>query len=443
MKTKFVALVVVFAGMASGLFAQGANEKLGSDPNECLKNYSLYLEFYKQKNYTDALPWWKKAVAICPKYSKNFWMHGESMYQSFIGEATDPVRKEVLIDSLMWIYDQRIEHFSDDPRTPVGYVIGLKGLSLLQYRREEFRKSYELLGQAVDQLGIKSEAAFLLTYMMCSRQLFLDNEISAEQVLTDYEKTMAIVDANLKLTPNDQGFITTYDGIERYFSTSGAASCEALVALYTPKFEALRDNVEWLKKITRQLRKGDCTDSKVFSDASEALFKIEPNADAAHNLAAFFLRKQDYEKANDYLMKAINLGQQSEELADMYYEAAYIQYMYYKDYQKVRTFANKAVEARTNWGEPYLLIGKAFIDSRNDTFSDEWDRSTVFWVAVDKFIKAKSVDPESTEKANELINTYSQYFPMNELVFMRTHKEGDTYLVKGWINENTKVRSKK
>jgi hypothetical protein len=62
---------------------------------------------------------------------------------------------------------------------------------------------------------------------------------------------------------------------------------------------------------------------------------------------------------------------------------------------------------------------------------------------VDKFIQAKMVDPEQSKKANDLINQYSQYFPINEDVFMWTLEDGKKYTVGGWINEQTIVRSRK
>ena len=67
----------------------------------------------------------------------------------------------------------------------------------------------------------------------------------------------------------------------------------------------------------------------------------------------------------------------------------------------------------------------------------------IFWAAVDQFIKAKQLDPEQSQKANDLINQYSEYFPINEDVFMYTLKDGEDYKVGGWINETTKVRSRK
>jgi len=441
MKAKILALAMGLMMMAGGLMAQNS-DKLGSDPDACLKYLSLYQEFYKQGNYKDAMPWWKLAVSTCPKYSINLYIRGVNMFETKIDKETDPKKRSVLVDSLLWVYDLRIANFGDDSRSPKGYILGLKGIAIQKYRKEDYQNGYEILGESIKLMGSQSSAAVVITYMQASQQLFKDGVIDSEKVLSDYETVMDIVDTNLKLNPDDEGFKQVKEQIEAYFTNSGAATCESLTKMYTAKFAALKDDVTWLKKVTSQLKKSGCTDSKIFSETAEALFAAEPTAEAAHNLAYMFLRREETDRASEYLQKGIDIGQDSPELADMYYELASLNSRL-KNYQKARALALKATEARPNWGKPYILIGNIYIAARTEVFSDPWDISTVFWAAVDKFIKAKSVDPEVADEANNLINTYSEYFPNNEMVFFRTLRDGDNYSVGGWINETTKVRSKK
>jgi tetratricopeptide (TPR) repeat protein len=442
MKTRFAVLALGMIMITGGLKAQNS-DKFGSDPDACKRNYSIYKEFYKQRNYKDALPAWNKTIEICPQFTRGLWSDGEKIFKTRIEETEDQVKKEELIDSLMWIYDERIKYFGNDPRYPEGYILGNKGISLLRYRQSEVQKGYEILGKSIELQGSATAAPILLTYMQVSRQLFIDGFIDAGAVLKDYEKVMTIVDEVLSKTPNDADFQQAKEGIEMYFSNSGAADCEALSNLYQPQLEENKTNEEWLRKITKQLRKAGCSDGQLFYDASEALFVLNPDADAAHNLAAMFLNQQDYEQAKLYLEKSIELGQESEELADMYYELAQLNYGHFKDYQTARNQARKAIEIRPNWGEPHILIGKIYIASREQVFDDPFDRSTVFWAAVDQFIIAKNKDPEVAAEANDLIGQFSKYFPNNEVVFFHTLKEGDAYKVGGWINENTTVRSSK
>ena len=118
MKTKFVALalgLIISAGLV-----KAQDDKFGSDPNACKRNYTLYKEFHRQKNYKDALGPWQNTITICPKFSTSLWSDGEKMYKARIAETEDLITKETLIDSLMWIYDQRVTYFGTSPRYPEG-----------------------------------------------------------------------------------------------------------------------------------------------------------------------------------------------------------------------------------------------------------------------------------------------------------------------------------
>ena len=72
----------------------------------------------------------------------------------------------------------------------------------------------------------------------------------------------------------------------------------------------------------------------------------------------------------------------------------------------------------------------------------DFEKETVYWVAVDKFIRAKSIDKTLTEKANKAIATYSKYFPNTESCFFNGVESGQRYKVECWINESTKVRTR-
>ena len=63
-----------------------------------------------------------------------------------------------------------------------------------------------------------------------------------------------------------------------------------------------------------------------------------------------------------------------------------------------------------------------------------------YFAVIDKLQKAKSVDPNLAEKANELISTYSRYTPKDEDLFFIGIKKGDAVTIGGWIGETTTVR---
>ncbi len=441
MKSLIVAVLFTFA-FVPALWPQ-SNEKYGSDEQLCLRNYSLYKGYLKNNSFPDAKMFWQKMIQICPKYSTGIWADGEKIYKEIISATTDPLKKSQLIDSLLWIYDQRITYFGDNPRIPIGYILGKKGISIMQYGTRPIEEGYNTLKESVAMQRDNSNAAVILTLMKASKSLFSSGMITAEEVIENYSSCISIANVNLLKDPEDENFLAARTGIEQYLISSKAADCPTLVNIYLDQFQENQKNSEWLVKIIDLLKSTGCSDSGLYTQSVEALFVLEPSAVSAHQLANIYFTGGNYERAVEYLGKGVSLGEESEEKANMYYELAYIQYVHLKNYQKAREYALKAIDLRPHWGDPYILIGKLYIDDRMSVSDKEFEQEAVFWAAVDKFIQAKKVDPEQSKRVNELINQYSQYFPINDDVFMWTYRDGQEYKVGGWINELTTVRSRK
>ena len=72
-----VLLTLAAATFGTKVSAQG---KYGADSAECIKYLSYYQEYYKQKNYTEALPNWRKAFKLCPPTaSQNMLLNGMTL----------------------------------------------------------------------------------------------------------------------------------------------------------------------------------------------------------------------------------------------------------------------------------------------------------------------------------------------------------------------------
>ena len=190
--------------------------------------------------------------------------------------------------------------------------------------------------------------------------------------------------------------------------------------------------------LTTLMRNSDCTDEDLFYKASKELYKLEPTAESALNIALLAYNSGKYDDAINYYQQAVKLETTEDKKADYYYGIA-LSYSRQGNKVKSREFARKASEVRPDWGDPYLLVGQLYADSKNDCSSISLP-GAVFWAAVDQFIKAKSVDPSVEEKANKMILTYSAYFPNKEEAFFQNVIEGNTYVIGCWINETTKAR---
>ena len=436
-------LILVGYGLTA-VWAQPANiqdnPKYGPDSAsrmECANNLSTMSEFMKINLLDHAFPSWQLVFNDCPASSKNIYLYGVRIYRERISNQTDPALIANALDTLMLIYDRRIEHFGQE-----ALVLGRKGLDLLRYDNSQVQTSYDYLKRSADLGKGKTEDAVLLALMQTSNVLFKQDQMDGRVLIDNYLFSTDILNARIKAGQNKSRAETALQNIEAIFANSGAADCETLVEIFTPKFEETPEDAEFLKKITSLLSNQDCDDTELFARASENLYKIEPSSLAAYNLAKLFFKKEEFEKSVSYYEEAINGDAAPEEKAQYHYELGLILFSKYDNLTSARSHAWQAIQIKSAWGAPYILIGNLYASSSDNCGENEFEKTTVFWAAVDKFQQAKSVDSEASDEANELIAKYSAYFPNVEDAFFYGCENGQSYTVGCWINENTTVRTR-
>ena len=442
-------LQLVLFLLSMGMFTVSAqqmnindNPKYGADSAsriECANNLSTMSEFMKIDLYDYALPAWKKVFADCPESSRNIYLYGVKIYRAKLDRTSDPETMAGALDTLMLIYDRRAEYFGQE-----GLVLGRKGLDLFKYDRNQMQEAYSLLKRSVEISKVSSEPSVMVTLMQISNALFKSGDIEGRELIDNFlvstdnlEKRMQAAGGKYK-----EQSVKALTNIDAIFAKSGAADCEILVEIFGPKFEQAPDDLDFLKKLTTLLSDQDCEGITLFARTSENLYKLEPSSLAAYNLARLFFKKEDYEKSVSYYEEAIESEEDPVTKAKYLYELGLIQYSKYDDFIKARSLARQAISNNPEWGEPYILIGNLYVSSSSRCGENEFEKSTIFWAAVDKFIRAKSVDASVSEEASELINKYIQYFPNVEDAFFYGFENGQSYTVECWINETTTVRTR-
>jgi tetratricopeptide (TPR) repeat protein len=416
------------------------NPKYGPDSASrmnCANNLSTMSEFMKINLLDHAFPSWQIVFNECPASSKNIYLYGVKIYRKRIPEQQDPARKASALDTLMLIYDRRIENFGQK-----AMVLGRKALDLLRFDNSQVQRAYGYLKESADLGKGKTEDAVLLALMQTSSVLFKNNELDGRVLIDNYLFATDILNARLQEGKHKDWAETALQNIEAIFANSGAADCETLIEIFTPKFEETPQDPDFLKRLTVLLSGQDCEDTELFSSASENLYKIEPSSQAAYNLARLFFKNEEFDKSVAYYKEAINGDAQPEEKAEFHYELGLILFSKYDDLSNARANARQAIQKKPGWGAPYILIGNLYASSSDNCGENDFEKTTVFWAAVDKFQQAKSVDPEVSDEANELISKYSAYFPNVEDAFFYGFENGQAYTVGCWINENTTVRTR-
>jgi tetratricopeptide (TPR) repeat protein len=444
---------ILLPGLLTGIFLSTAlfaqTDKYGDDPEACREKLSTYNEFFNQNNFKDAYPSWNWCYVNCPASTKNLYIHGPKIMEYFIGETTDDKVKQLYVDSLLTVYDKRIQYFGEE-----GKVVGIKASDLLKYRPDSIAEVYRLYKRSVELSGIASSPSVLVNFVNMSVVNCKSGKISPEDALNDYTIAADLFEnqiKEMKASGNTDKIENTEKlaaKAEEIFTTSGLAKCESIIELFTPRYEANPNDEQLLKKIAgliEKTRSQDCLTTDLYAKVSESLYAISKTADAAYKIAKVYYLKGNYDKSEFYYLEAISLSEENTQKTDLCFELASIYFGNLKQYVKAREYARKTLAINPNFGEAYILIGRIYAAGGRGCGETEFEQKSLNWLIVDQFVKAKSVstDPEVIKEANELIGRYSGGFPTREEVFWLNRAEGETVTIGCWIGESTIIRCNK
>jgi len=417
--------------------------KYGEDSAKCVMELSLYREFYRQKNIPDAIKHWRWIFNNCPIATQNTYIDGVKIIKFLISKEKDKAKKQLYIDTLMMVYDKRIKYFPNHYKSgkpQVGYILGRKAVDLYKLSPGKYKETYEIFKESVGLDGNKTKAAVLVYYFRSSIKMVEKGNADKSLIVETYDQISDIVDYNIKNnTKNKDEFIKVQDNIEQTFEPF--ANCDDLINIYSDKFYNNPGDIELLKKITKILDKKDCVDNELFFDATEQLYSLEPTPKSAFLMGKMAIKKGMDDKAVRYLSEAVKMLE-GDAQADSYLLLASV-LVNQEDFPYARSCAQKAADIRPNDGRPYILIGDMYAISAKKCGDNDLTSRIAYWTAVDKYKKAKSIDETVKEEALKKINMYSKQFPNSETIFFYNLKEGDTYKIECWINENTIVRAAK
>lgn len=423
---------------------------------ECVMNVSLFHESVKNKMYADAYgPWWE-VYTTCPNANKSIYSDGAKIVEALYQATNDPAEKERLAKLAVEMQDKRIRYFGNDVKYPKAYILGEKGLAYVDFYGEtKLAEARECLRQSVEGMGNKSKVMVLVKLVDVSYALYKqDPNGKAEQFISDYEIASNALGDQAADASNKNAEIAgkQKDYVDNIFAISGAADCSKLDEIYGAVVKENLTNLDMLQKIAKLYKRVRCTESEVYFAACEAAHKLQPTQESAAGCASMAAKKGDYEAAIAYYDQAIKLAMVEDELedvADYQYNAAFYCYNNLKKYAEARKYAQASIATLSGLGQNkgqgrcYIIIGMCYAATRlygNDAKGAILNK-TVYWAAVDKFYKAKQVDPSVEAQASEFISTYSRYFPTKEERFdLPNEFNGSTYYVGGWIGETTNIR---
>jgi len=429
--------------------------KYGKDSVTCVKNLSLYKEFYKQwkaGGYKDnaladqAIGSWRYCFFQCPLVSKNMYIHGKKLIKHYIKRnKEDSVARQAYVDTLLIIYDQRIKYFGDDKKRPKGILLGRKAQDCMKYRVHLSEEYYPCFEESFKLMGNNSEPSTLFYFYVASVRYVQQKHAEKDLILENYVNIQDAIEYNLlKYADNEKKlakYTTVANNLEK--NVSKFATCEKLIALYGPKLEANPDDLTLAKNIVKFFEKRKCTSSDVYFQALEKVHAIEPNAQSAFSMGLMAFQREQYSKAKEYLVEATNTLPDSLVVKKA---SAYLllseSYRSLGQTASARTAAQKVLKYNPKEGMALIIIGDLYTSSASKCTLQGLRVS--YWAAYDKYVRAAAIadDEKTKKKAQEKAAVIKKSFPEIADLHMRNLIEGQKVTVGCWINEETTVRSR-
>jgi len=436
---RFALIVTLIFSSANVAFAQG---RFGVDSVDCVKNLSFYRDYHQQNNFKDAHPFWALAMKFCPPTaSHNFYTQGVQIMTYMIEHTTDPELRQRRIDTLLMLYDIRMANFKVDK----GVVYANKAYEVLKYKPENTEAVYEAFYKAVMAGGENATPHAMITTMQKAVELFQAEKFSADKLLELYSKISDFAEKQMKVNALDEQIRRACHDLESIFCTSGAATCCNLVAMLKPAFEANPQDKDLVIRVVKLLSMNDCTANDLYYKAVEAYHTLDPSPGSAYGLARMYHAKGETSRAIQYYREAI--AHPDTPPFDKTRYCLELATVYMRDLHsptQAATFARQAIATSPNDGRGYMLMGNIWAALHGKCGDDEISKKAMFWVSVDYFNRAKSMDSSLAEEANKFINSHTQHFPLQQDIFMYDLTEGEVYTVTcSGLTEQTRVRARK
>jgi hypothetical protein len=452
MKTKLTLLFIA----AASFLVQAQNTEA------CTETLSLMATSVKSKD-ASAYDYLTTLRKECPSFHKSIYSQGEFAIKLKIEKAANPAEKEKYVRDLLKFYDEHDQYF---PNNGAGNKMK-KGLALFENKVGTSDEVFQLLDVAfkTDYANFKYAKAIYVYFEILVNNHKANKGIELQQVFDKYDDLTKKLDEEEEELSNEKDVLLNKEEAGQALSDKENArkarlennldifenvrndmdnvilelsTCAKLIPFYQKGFEQNKTNEEWLKRATNRLEAKECDSDPLFSKMSEALYKLNPSAEAAEKLGVVEYQRKNMTKAMEYFNQAANLHTDNTKKANIYYKIASL----YSKSNKVqsRNYARKALQVKPSYGKAYLLIASLYGSSINECGNDQFEKRAMYWLAAQYCNKAAAVDSTIKTKANNDAAKYRAAAPSKTEIF-QSGKAGQRIAFNCWVGESIVVPS--
>lgn len=437
MKSLKLILAVAFAAMSFSAMAQvnydDPRYAIWGENAEQRKSNMLANQFLKEsvdnKDYKAAAGYLKQLLEQAPKGAQGIYTNGIKLYKTLINTAKTDEQRNVYIDSLLYVYDVRLQAFANHSRYGKAYILDRKAREYLTYKpedREGVRKIFSEAIAATEEKNGKADMELVAIYFSNLCEDYKNNLVDATAVISDYDRFSPLYEG----AEGDAAELKNQ--FDTAFGASGAASCENLEALFSKKLAEKPEDVALLGQAVSLMSRANCN-SDFFFNTAEKFYSLKPSSETALFLAQGFQGREEFDKAMKYLNEALAAETDNAERAKLYTRIGLISIQTGDHSNAMNAAKEIKALAPENGYAPYIMA-QCYAASASGDFTAQ----AGYWAAYDTMnqaVEMLSSEPAIQEAAKKMAAAYRGSFPTKEECFFNEVTAGARYTVtKGYAS---------
>lgn len=437
-------MISAIALIAINSFGQCSVPDFGQDREKAEVMNARYSDALREGKIKEAkapLVW---LLNNAPKLTTKIYIDGADIYEALADKENDEKKKNVLIDSMLIMYDLRIKNCGEEAN-----VMNRKANGAFKFLYKNVARQPELLSlydKAYELNGNNLSDPTITVYM---NVVYLNakyaKSVNADQVLERYDKIIAIIDAKTKVAMerNKQDLVKKYkdykatvdDLLIKAIADLGGADCDFVKEKMEPKYRANPD-LDMAKKMFVLMTADKCFDDPLWLEIADLLIKNgEKDFGLMKNVAIKYISNDNFVKGEAMLKEALNLATDPKDKSEV------LGILGNLEIKKGNKVAARDLFFQANKIDPSNLdalskIGDLYMSAGNECnrLKSKAEDRLVYLAAYDMYARAKD--------AQGMIKAKNQ-FPSVEEIFEMTWNKGDTKNIDWcWVGGSVVIRTR-
>lgn len=439
MRSSVLLLALSFGAFAG--FGQCRDWIWPDDKAKAEEKVALYDDAKTQKNFKAAVAPLQWMLNNAPKWNTKLYIDATDIYNNLASAEKDPARKQVLVDSLMMLYDMRITNCGDEVN-----VLNRKALYAAVYNSQNKAKTAEVLALFDKVYEISGNAVLdnnLLTYMQVIQlNAVLLKNLNQDQILQRYDKLSDVIDAKIKKaqSENKQADVERLKKVKSSIDDilvkipGVKLDCEFVKTNLEPKFKANPTDLVLAKRIFQFMTTGGCIEDPLWLQAAEVLHNDSKDYGLAINMARIYAKLGETEKAETFANEAVELAPTAEnkETANILVGDLLAQK---GSKAAAREAYRKAITANPNSKEGYEKIGDLYMNAFKDCQKSQS-------LAEDRLVYLAAYEMYARSGNQQKMAAARGQFPSVTELFELNWKEGESKSISCWVGETVTLKTR-